>query len=93
MNIVQQDNRKKGVFSLMDEDRKAGEITYTWAGEDKLIIDHTEVFEGFEGKGIGKQLVMMVVEMAREKGIKILPLCPYAKTLFDKTPALMDVLF
>jgi predicted GNAT family acetyltransferase len=93
MNIVQQDNRKKGVFSLMDEDRKAGEITYTWAGEDKLIIDHTEVFEGFEGKGIGKQLVMMVVEMAREKGIKILPLCPYAKTLFDKTPALLDVLF
>ena len=93
MKIEHSDNGKKGVFKVLFEGLTGGEVFYTWAGEDKLIIDHTEVFEGFEGKGIGKQLVMMVVEMARGKGVKILPLCPYAKALFDKTTALQDVLF
>jgi predicted GNAT family acetyltransferase len=33
------------------------------------------------------------IEMAREKHIKILPLCPFAKRVFDKTEEYKDVLF
>lgn len=67
-------------------------MTYVWSGEDKIIIDHTEVSEKLGGKGIGKQLVHKAVEMAREKHIKIL-LCPFAKKVFDKTEDYKDVLF
>ena len=37
-------------------------------------------------------MVTKAVEFAREKGIKILPLCPFAKSVFDKTPEFRDVL-
>ncbi len=43
-----------------------------------MIIEHTEVDESLEGKGVGKQLVHTAVEYARTHNIKIstaVPLC------------------
>jgi hypothetical protein len=37
-------------------------------------------------------MVLKAVEYARENGIKIIPLCPFAKSVFDKTPEIRDVL-
>ena len=31
------------------------------------------------------------VESARKEGIKILPLCPFARSVFEKTPEFADV--
>ena len=67
-------------------------MTFVFAGEDKIIIDHTEVNEGNNGKGYGKMMVAKAVEFARRKNIKIIPLCPFAKSVIDKTPEFQDVL-
>ncbi len=91
--IEREDNGKKGRFIIYENDEEAGEMTYTWAGENKFIIDHTGVEERFGGKGYGKQLVMKAIEFAREKEVKILPLCPYAKKVFDSNDSLNDVRF
>lgn len=91
--IEREDNGKKGRFIIYENDEEAGEMTYTWAGENKFIIDHTGVEERFGGKGYGKQLVMKAIEFAREKKVKILPLCPYAKKVFDSNDSLNDVRF
>lgn len=93
MEIQQEDNGKKGVFFIEENGEVVAEMTYVWSGEDKIIIDHTEVSEKLGGKGIGKQLVHKAVETAREKHIKILPLCPFVKKVFDKTEDYKDVLF
>lgn len=68
------------------------EMTYSKAGATMIIIDHTEVGESLRGQGAGRKLLNAVVSMAREKNLKILPLCPYAKSVFDKDPSLRDVL-
>ena len=72
--IEQEDNGKKGRYVIYVEEQFAGEMTYTWAGDTKLIIDHTAIEERFAGKGLGKLLVMKAVDFARTKGFKILPL-------------------
>lgn len=90
--IKQRDNGDKGAFEIYFEGSKAGEMTYTWAGEDKFIIDHTEVDEAYSGKGLAKQLVIAGVEYAREHGKKVIPLCTYAKATIGKNPELQDVL-
>lgn len=92
MNILQQDNDNKGKFYIEIEGKQEAEMTYTWAGTDRIIIDHTEVSDALRGKNAGKQLVMKAVEFARNKGIKIIPLCPFAKSVFQKTPEIRDVL-
>lgn len=90
--IKHQNNEKNGVFEIYEDGVKAGEMTYTWAGTDKFIIDHTGVDEAFNGKGYAKQLIYAGVEYAREEGIKIIPLCSFAKKTIEKTLQFQDVL-
>ena len=85
-------NGSKGYFYVSVNGKQEGKMTFVFAGNDKIIIDHTEVNEGNNGKGFGKKMVAKAVEYAREKGIKIIPLCPFAKKVFDKTPEFRDVL-
>jgi predicted GNAT family acetyltransferase len=67
-------------------------MSFVFAGSDKIIIDHTEVKPGNEGKGFGKKMVTKAVEYARGHNVKIIPLCPFAKSVFDKTLEFKDVL-
>ncbi len=92
MEIKQTDDNKHGSFSAMENGTEAGLMTYTWAGKEKIIIDHTEVNSEFSGKGVGKKLVLALVAFAREQNIKILPLCPFAKAVMLKDKSLHDVL-
>ena len=82
----------KGYFHIDIDGKQEAKMTFVFAGEDKIIIDHTEVNPGNEGKGFGKQMIKKAVEYAREKGIKIIPLCPFAKSVFDKVSEFRDVL-
>ena len=85
-------NGSKGYFYVSVDGKQEGKMTFVFAGNDKIIIDHTEVNPGNNGKGYGKKMVDKAVEYAREKNIKIIPLCPFAKKVFDKTPEFKDVL-
>jgi predicted GNAT family acetyltransferase len=92
MKIERINNANKGFFRAVEDDVQAGLMTYSWAGTDKFIIDHTEVNPDFSGKGVGKMMVMDAVDFARANNIKIIPLCPFAKSVFDKEPEIRDVL-
>lgn len=85
-------NDRKGFFYISIDGKTEAKMTFVFAGPNKIIIDHTEVNEGHNGKGFGKKMVTKAVEFAREKGIKIVPLCPFAKKVFDKTTEFNDVL-
>lgn len=85
-------NDRKGFFYIEVDGKTEAKMTFVFAGPNKIIIDHTEVNEGNNGKGFGKKMVTKAVEFAREKDIKIVPLCPFAKKVFDKTPEFSDVL-
>ncbi|MNQ11498.1 hypothetical protein D3C85_243870 [compost metagenome] len=93
MIIEQINDPKNGYFRATENKIEAGRMTYTWAGPDKFIIDHTEVNPGFAGLGVGKKLVMEAVRFARGNNLKILPLCPFAKSVFDKTKEIQDLLY
>lgn len=93
MEILHDDNGHKGVFYIEQDNQRVAEMTYVWAGADRFIIDHTEVSDVLKGKGAGKQLLEAAIAFARLHGFKITPLCPFAKAMFDKTPAYADVLW
>ncbi len=84
---------KKGRFYLEIDGEQKAEMTYTFAGDNKIIIDHTEVDPSLKGQGVGYKLVEAAVTYAREKDIKILPLCPFANAVFKKKKEYSDVLF
>ena len=92
LEIKHKDDGKKGEFYIGEEGHRLAEMAYTWAGEDKFIIDHTTVNDELRGQGVGHKLLDREVNLAREKNVKIIPLCPYAKSVFDKDPSIHDVL-
>lgn len=55
-------------------------------------ITHTGVDPAYGGKGIAKRLVNKVVEEARARQIKIVPLCSYAAKMMTGKEAYQDVL-
>ena len=92
MEIQHKEFDNKGMFYVLQDGKVLAEMTYVWAGAERIIIDHTDVDASLKGKGAGKQMVTKAVEFAREKGIKIIPLCPFAKSVFDKVKEFGDVL-
>ncbi|TAE55074.1 MAG: N-acetyltransferase [Bacteroidetes bacterium] len=92
MDVRRSDNGKKGSFYIEENGARIAEMTYVYAGDSQFIIDHTEVQEGNSGRGLGKQLVTAAVEFARERHMRIMPLCPFAKSVFDRVPEFSDVL-
>lgn len=74
-----------------NEEIKA-EITYSKAGETKIIIDHTEVSKELRGQSVGKTLVEHAVNYARKNGLTVIPLCPFAKSVIERDESLHDVL-
>ena len=92
IEIKQIDQDTKGYFVASDSEHEAGRMTYTFAGNSKIIIDHTEVSDAYRGQNIGKRILMEIVEYARENKIKIIPLCPFAKAIFEKVESIRDVL-
>jgi predicted GNAT family acetyltransferase len=67
------------------------EMTYVWTGNDSFIIDHTGVDPSCRGQHIGNEMVKHAVDYARENSVKILPMCPFARSVFDKNPSYSDV--
>lgn len=82
----------KGIFFVGQDGAMLAEMVYTRPSEDKLIIEHTEVADSLAGKGVGKQLLNAAVDYARKHNMKIIPLCPFAKSVFDKVIEIRDVL-
>ena len=92
MKIEQIDEVTKGFFKAVEAEQQAGKIEYTWAGKNKFIIDHTEVNPDFKGKGVGKKLVQATVNFAKENKLKVIPLCPFAKSVIEKTSEFQEIL-
>lgn len=86
-------NESGGKFILIDNNIPAGEITYVWAGNDKFIIDHTQTYEGSNGKGYGQQLLMKAIKYAQEKEVKIIPLCTYASKVIREDKNYHEMIF
>lgn len=90
--ITEEVSGSKGRYVARADGKAEAEMTYSIMNETTIIIDHTGVPDEWRGMGVGKALVKRGVEDARERGVKIIPLCPFAKAQIDKNPEWQDVL-
>ena len=88
--IEHEESGHRGAFFLRQDGKRLAELTYTIAGT-RVILDHTDVDAALRGTGTGAKLVAAAVDWARAGNRKLLPLCPYARSVFDKTPEYADV--
>jgi len=89
--ITQHPAGSGGNFTIERDGKPLATLNYSQVGK-MVIINHTEVDPALRGTGAGGRLVEAVVNWARADHLRIAPLCPYAKSVFDKKPEYHDVL-
>ncbi len=89
---IRREDRSSGGRWTTNVDGHEAEMTFSRASPVLIIIDHTSVPDALRGRGVGQALVARAVEEARRDGFRIIPLCPYAKSQFDRHPDWKDVI-
>jgi predicted GNAT family acetyltransferase len=90
MDVAHREDGKGGEFTIKEGSDVVAELKYSREGE-KLTIEHTRVDEKLRGRGVGHQLVEAAVDFAREKKLRVHPVCTYARSVFDKNAKYEDV--
>jgi len=91
MEIKLEESDSKGAFYIEENGERLGQMVFA-RYPDRILIEHTEVDEVLRGKNAGKQLVAAGVEFARKNNLKVVPLCPFARKVFDRVKEYQDVL-
>jgi predicted GNAT family acetyltransferase len=58
---------------------------------DALVFTHTEIFDGYEGQGLGGTLARGALDDVRSRGVRIRPLCPFIADYIDRHPAYQEL--
>ncbi|MBW4051101.1 MAG: N-acetyltransferase [Proteobacteria bacterium] len=66
-------------------------IDYRRAGR-MVTMTHAEVPSALRGRGIGSVLVAGALELVRERGEKVVPLCPFIEYYMRRHPDVHDLL-
>jgi predicted GNAT family acetyltransferase len=91
MAYVVRDNAEKDRFEIDLGDGSFAIAEYRLRA-GKIIFTHTEVPPAHEGRGIGSLLVRTALASARERGLKVIPICPFFAAYIKKHAEEQDLL-
>jgi len=83
------DNRELQRFELPVDDQVVFADYRRQPG--RLVITHVETPLALRGAGHAGQLMQGVAEEARAEGVKVLPLCSYARAWMQRHPEFKDL--
>jgi predicted GNAT family acetyltransferase len=66
-------------------------LTYSM-DNDMLVLTHTVVPGELEGRGIGSALVRAALAAARDRGLKVVPICSFVADYMRRHPETRDLL-
>ncbi|MFD1940500.1 MULTISPECIES: GNAT family N-acetyltransferase [Nonomuraea] len=85
------DNPDASRFEIHVGDELAGFAEYKLL-PTTIVFTHTEVDPAFEGQGLAGRLVRRALDVSRDTGLKVRPLCPYVVKWIDRHPEYQDLL-
>jgi predicted GNAT family acetyltransferase len=93
LRVEFEESESRGRFKLVNDAGAAvGEMTFSRARPDLIIVDHTEVDDSIRGQHGGQRLFEGMVAWARDTKTKIMSTCPFANAMFERDPSRRDVL-
>jgi predicted GNAT family acetyltransferase len=78
-------------YELRHDGAVAGFVDYRFAGDNRIVMVHTEVDERFEGHGIGSLLAKGALDDARAHGWQVVPRCPFIAEYIRHHPDYADL--
>ena len=76
MAVEVRDNPAQARYEVLSDGALAGFAQYRLK-DTRITIFHTEVDPEFEGRGLGSQLARAALADVRDRGLELVPLCPF----------------
>jgi predicted GNAT family acetyltransferase len=89
-DVVVRDNPAKQRFEVLVDGSVAGFVKYSPEG-DALALIHTEVDDAYEGQGLGSKLVSGALAQLRDRGVAVIPRCPFVRAYLKRHKELQSV--
>ena len=87
--VVRDDERSR--YELRDGDSVAGVAVFELSEGGRIVFTHTEIDPGWEGQGVGGQLVRAALDDVRRQGLPVLPTCPFVQAWMQRHPDYADL--
>lgn len=84
------DDRSEQEFVLEVDGRRAVAAYQLEGGT--IVFTHTGVPPELEGHGVGSRLVRGALDQARDRGLKVVPQCPFVAAFIQRHPEYRDLL-
>lgn len=84
------DNPRAARFEAHDGGRVAGHVSYQHE-QGTLVLIHTEVDPSYEGKGVGSALAAGALSAVRDRGLRVVPRCPFIAGYIRRHPEYTDL--
>ena len=91
ISFTVRDNSERHRFEIDLGDGSFAFAEYTLP-EGKIMFTHTEVPPEHEGEGLGSTLIRAGLASARERGLKVIPICPFFAAYMQKHGEVQDLL-
>jgi predicted GNAT family acetyltransferase len=85
------DNPEGHQFEVRVDGALAGFATYRLR-DGVIEYLHTEVRDEFEGHGLGGRLAAAALDHARDRGLSVVPTCPFIKSFINDNEEYSDLL-
>lgn len=76
-------------FEIAVGDQRAGLLEYVDV-DGSRVFTHTEVDEAYSGQGLAGILVGRGLDVSKEAGLRLVPVCPYVSKYLGKHPEYAD---
>jgi uncharacterized protein len=85
------DNPRELRYELVEGDTVVGQIRYR-REPGAVALVHTELEPAYEGQGLAGALVEGALQDLRERGLRVIPLCPFVRAWLDRHPEYADLI-
>ncbi|WP_246396001.1 GNAT family N-acetyltransferase [Gluconacetobacter tumulisoli] len=75
----------------MNEGNAVAFVDYSWK-QGHLVLRHTEVPPALQGRGIAGRLARAVLDEARRRQVRIIPVCPFIAAYLRRHPDDADLI-
>jgi predicted GNAT family acetyltransferase len=83
-------NRDRFRYEIVVDGVVAGFLQYTMRG-GRVVLAHTEVPDAKAGRGLATSLVRGALDDIRQRGLGIVPVCPFVEAFIERNPEYDDL--